>query len=76
VDEIVSTNVGGGVHDNARGRRSGSKGELDGEEKGLSVTLWFIGKVPVRGVGDMMDNVGVCGTSVVTSSARWRGERW
>jgi hypothetical protein len=35
-------NVGGGVH--VRGHKSGSKGELDGEEKGLSVMLW-LGKV-------------------------------
>jgi hypothetical protein len=61
--------AGGVVHDvKARERRSGSKGELDGEEKGLSVTLWLIGKVKARGVGDMMDRVGGCGPSVITSS--------
>jgi hypothetical protein len=71
VDEIVSTmSVGGGVQLIARGRKSGSNGEEDGEEKGLSVTLWLIGKVKARGVGDMMDSDGVGETSVVTSSDR------
>jgi hypothetical protein len=79
VDEIVVMSVGGVVQFNARGSRlrSGSKGELDGDEKGLSVMLLLIGKVKARGVGDMMDNVGGCGASVVTSSerewVRWAG---
>jgi hypothetical protein len=58
------------VQVSAIGDMSGSKGEDDGEEKGESVTLWFIGKVKARGVGDTMDNVGGCGTSVTTSSAK------
>jgi hypothetical protein len=69
VGEVVSKNVGGGVQvvDIARGRSSGSKGEHDGEEKGLSLSL--IGKVKVRGVGDRMERVGGCSPSVITSSA-------
>ena len=67
VGEWVRMSVGGVVHVKASGRKSGSKGEPDGEEKGLSVLL--IGKVKARGVGDMMDSVGGCGPSVITSSA-------
>ena len=70
VGEVVSMSVGGGgVHvvEIARVRRSDSKGELDGEEKGLSLSL--IGKVKARGVGDRMESVGGCGPSVITSSA-------
>lgn len=55
-------------------RRSGSNGEEDGEEKGLSLRLCVIGKVKARGVGEMMARVGGCGASVVTSSAGGEGE--
>jgi len=56
---------GGGVH--SVRFRSSSKGELLGEDEGLSLK----GKVGARGVGEMMANVGVSssGASVVTSSA-------
>lgn len=44
-----------------RWARSGSKGEADGEEIGLSeMGLLLIGKVKARGVGVMIDKVGVC----------------
>jgi hypothetical protein len=39
VGAIVVMSVGGVVQVNASGARSGSKGELDGDEKGLSVML-------------------------------------
>ena len=68
--EMVRMEIGGVVHDvKVSGRRSGSKGELDGDEKGLSVRLCVIGKVKARGVGEMMARVGACNASVATSSA-------
>jgi len=64
---------GGGVEEEedckASERRSGSKGDEEGEEKGLSERLCEIGKVKARGVGEMMESVGSWGASVVTSSA-------
>jgi hypothetical protein len=67
VGEFVRRSVSGGVvHVIVSGRKSGSKGELDGDEKGLS---FAVGKVKARGVGDMTDSVGGCGPSVITSSA-------
>lgn len=69
--ERVRMILGGVIHDvKASERRSGSNGEEDGEEKGLSLRLCVIGKVKARGVGEMMARVGGCGASVVTSSAR------
>lgn len=51
------------------GRRSGSKGEFEGDEYGLSARLCVEGKVKARGVGEIMAKAGACGDSVVTSSA-------
>jgi hypothetical protein len=67
------------VHVKASGRRSGSKGEDEGEETGLSWRVGreeceLFGKEKARGVGEMMVRVGGLGTSVVTSSAE-RGMR-
>lgn len=57
--ESVRIRGGGVVHDEeASVRRSGSKGEEHGEEKGLSVRLWVTGKVKARGVGEIMASVG------------------
>lgn len=68
--EWVRIESGGVVHDDKVSERwSGSKGELDGDEKGLSLRLCEIGKVKARGVGEMMEKDGACNASVATSSA-------